>query len=104
MLSRKVRNAHSNATLSQGGPGHLLCKFRDDSAITSLHTDSEQKNARTSRAFSVTLSKEKSVVFTNLFHRQAYTALFVHFENLDLDDLAFFDHVGHILNTLVREL
>ena len=82
----------------------MLCKFRDDIAITSLHTDSEQKNARTSRAFSVTLSKEKSVVFTNLFHRQAYTTLLIHFENLDLDDLAFFDHIGHILNTLVREL
>jgi len=63
-----------------------------------------KKNARIIRAFFISIRKDQSVFFANLFHRQADTALLVHFKNFDLDYFTFFNHISHILNTLIREL
>jgi hypothetical protein len=50
------------------------------------------------------ISEDKLIVFANLFHGQPDTTLLVYFKNLDLDHLTFFNHVGHILNTLIGKL
>jgi len=42
-----------------------------------------------------------SIVFVDRLHAQPDTALLVDLEHLDLDHVAFLDHVGHVLDTLV---
>lgn len=48
--------------------------------------------------------KRLDLLFLQSLHGQADPALLVHFQHLDLDDLAFAQFVGDVLHTLTRDL
>src|SRR5690606_11959064 len=85
------------------------CSFRENAMGISEQISVTNKKAGRSPLFlscdvTCNLHSRRALAFLDSLHRQADAALLVDFQHLDLDDVAFLELVGDLLDALVGDL